>query len=194
MSSYQAHVIKDLPSPIGEANFSKELLKKLTYMDWYELSHWVQTVSGGKYFLSRPRQANDIDLEVCVELSAQRIIVNILKSSTSRKNGRELKIIKAIKNKNSSLVASALASAVRSYWQDHGFYSTSNSKLNRGLALQDKNLNNLDIKTNLQSLQLSKIGVIIEAKKANKKGAIQICLDFDETEKVLKNFNFEDEQ
>lgn len=80
MSSLQAHVIKDLPSPMGEVNFNKELLKarnsciykifnlkELACLDWNQLSSIVFEYSNGKFYLARPSQASEIDLEVCLE-------------------------------------------------------------------------------------------------------------------------------
>ena len=203
MSSYQAHVIKDLPSPIGEANFSEEslktrnhskskVLKELTYLNWEQLSNRVSEYSNGKFYLARPSQASEIDLEICLERGPYEVLSRAMRLQKFRKNGRENKIINAIENNDFYTIAAILASSVSSYWQDKGYFGTKNSKLNRNIAAQIRNNEKNEFKSEIIHLQIEKLGVVLEFKKAKKKGPIQACIDFEETQRVLENIDFED--
>lgn len=195
-----------VPSPFGgEINFSKELLKnrnysiskiyhlkELAYLDWYQLSNMVSEYSNGKFYLARPSQASDIDLEVCLERGPQKVLFNAIKLPKFRKNGRENKIINAIENNDFSTIAAILASSVSSYWQDKGYFGTKNSTLNRNIAAQIRNNEKNEAKFEIIHLQIEKLGAVLEFTKAKKKGAIQACIDFEETQRVLENIDFED--
>lgn len=205
MSSFQAHIIKDLPSPIGEVNFSKELLKirnhskskvchlkELTYLNWEQLSNRVLKYSNGKFYLARPSQASEIDLEVCLERGPHEVLSRAIRLQKFRKNGRENKILQAIESNDFYSIASILASSVSSYWQDKGYFGTINSKLNRNIAAQTRNNEKKEAKFQIINLQIEKLGAILKVKKANKKGAIQACWDFEETDQILLNIDLED--
>lgn len=124
MRSWPANIIKDLPSSYSEeVYFNIELLKKLAYMDWNELSLWVEKMSHKKYYFARPSQVNKIDMEVCLEQSVQKILYKalIVPMHKMRKNGRDKKLLYALKKNDFDQIASILASAVRTYWQDRKY-------------------------------------------------------------------------
>ncbi len=195
-----------VPSPFGgEINFSKELLKnrnysiskiyhlkELAYLDWHQLSSVVLEYSNGKFYLARPSQASEIDIEVCLERGPQKVLYKAIKLSNYRKNGRENKIINAIENNDFCTIAAILASSVASYWQDKGYLGTKNSKLNRNIAAQINNDQKNELRFEIMNLQIEKLGLILGFKKAKKKVAIQACIDFEETQIVLEKNDFED--
>lgn len=99
-----------------------EILKTLFYKDYDELDKWIKIISNNKYYLPNFKKANIIDREVCLSQSAHVVLLKALSfSNKRRKNGRDLKIIKALEHNNMVEVSSALASSVRSYWLDKGF-------------------------------------------------------------------------
>lgn len=133
MRSWPANIIKDLPSSDSEGVYSNiELLKKLAYMDWSELSLWVEKESHKKYYFARPSQVNRIDMEVCLEQSVQKILLKAIKPpKVVRKNGRYVKLINALKRNDYVQIACILASSVCSYWRDHGCFANQNTRLYR---------------------------------------------------------------
>lgn len=99
-----------------------EILKTLFYKDYDELDKWIKIISNNKYYLPNFQKANIIDREVCLSQSAHVVLLKALSfSNKRRKNGRDLKIIKALENNNLVEVCATLVSSVRSYWQDKGF-------------------------------------------------------------------------
>lgn len=100
-----------------------EILKTLFYKDYDELDKWIKIISNNKYYLPNFQKANIIDKEVCLSQSAHIVLLKALSfSNKRRKNGRDLRIIKALEHDNLVEVCSTIVSSVRSYWQDHGFF------------------------------------------------------------------------
>ncbi|WP_067175325.1 hypothetical protein [Sulfurospirillum sp. UCH001] len=99
-----------------------EILKVLLFITNYqELSKWVSIVSLGKRFMPFPKYSNQIDREICL-FAIQKIIFLALQDiKKRRKNGRDVKLLEAVKNNNYFDIANILASAARTFWLDHGF-------------------------------------------------------------------------
>lgn len=131
--------ISHLPSPAGGGNFSQKLLKTLFYMDYDQLNTWIQHVSCGKYYLFRPKCTNIVDKEVCLERSAHMVLYKalIIPMHKMRKNGRDKKLLCALKKDDFSRMASILASSVRTYWQDRKYMIHALSK-----SYRDQNIIN----------------------------------------------------
>lgn len=99
-----------------------EILKTLFYKDYDELDKWIKIISNNKYYLPNFQKANIIDKEVCLSQSAHIVLLKALSfSNKRRKNGRDLRIIKALEHDNLVEVCATIVSSVRSYWRDHGF-------------------------------------------------------------------------
>lgn len=132
--------VSHLPSPIGGDNFNQILLKTLFYMDFDELNIWIHQVSCGKYYLFRPKFTNIVDQEVCLEQSAHMVLYKAMISPINqmRKNGRDKKLLCALKKNDFSRMASILASSVRSYWQDRKYmiYALSKSYRDQNIVNQ----------------------------------------------------------
>lgn len=129
--------ISHLPSPVGGNNSNLKLLKTLFYMDYDQLNTWIQRVSCGKYYLFRPKCTNLVDREVCLERSAHMILYKalIVPMHKMRKNGRDKKLLYALKKNDFDQIASILASAVRTYWQDRKYMIWALSKSYRDLNI-----------------------------------------------------------
>lgn len=115
--------ISHLPSPVGGNNSNLKLLRTLFYMDFDELNNWIQHVSYGKYYLVKPKYSNIVDYEVCLARSAHTVLYKAIINPLNkrRKNGRDKKLLYALKKNDFDQIASILASAVRTYWQDRKY-------------------------------------------------------------------------
>lgn len=107
---------------LNTTNDRLEILKVLLFITNYqELSTWISMVSLGKRFISFPKYSNEIDREICL-FAIQKIIFLALQNiHKRRKNGRDVKLLEAVKNNNYFDIANILASAARTFWLDHGF-------------------------------------------------------------------------
>lgn len=115
--------VSHLPSPVGGDNFNQILLKKLFYMDFDQLNNWIQHASNGQYYLVKPKFTNIVDYEVCLGRSAHMVIYKAINNHMNkiRKNGRDKKLLYALKKDDFAQIASILASSVRTYWQDRKY-------------------------------------------------------------------------
>ncbi len=126
--------VSHLPSPMGGDNFNPILLKTLFYMDFDQLNNWIQHASNGQYYLVKPKFTNIVDYEVCLGRSAHVVIYKAIHyhpMSKIRKNGRDKKLLNALKKNDFVQIAYILASSVCSYWRDHGCFSNQNTRLYR---------------------------------------------------------------
>ena len=74
-----------------------EILKTLFYKDYDQLNVWIKAITNNKLFLPKFKKATIIDREVCLSQSAHAVILKALSHSRKRrKNGRDLKIIRAL--------------------------------------------------------------------------------------------------
>lgn len=102
---------------------SKEnILKELAFMSTFEeISTWVEKNSNGCKFIANPASASDTERLICL-FTIQKPLALALKNITKRRvNGRDKRILEAIKENNYSTIAYVLASAAGTYWRDHGF-------------------------------------------------------------------------
>jgi len=115
--------VSHLPSPVGGDNFNPILLKTLFYMDFDQLNNWIQHASNGQYYLVKPKFTNIVDYEVCLGRSAHMVIYKAINNHMNkiRKNGRDKKLLYALKKDDFAQIASILASSVRTYWQDRKY-------------------------------------------------------------------------
>lgn len=170
----------------------EDILKKLVFMESFnEISAWVEKNSFYKKFIANPSGASDTDRMDCM-FYVQEPIARAIKGQNDRKNGRELKLNKAVEVGDYASIADVLASVAWSYWQDHGFFSGKNFNNEIAAVSFIKNQENHQQKKDFQIAQIEKIGAAIGFQKARKKGAFQSSLDFEETEIILKNIDFED--
>lgn len=186
--NYNIFIIKKF-STLDEKK--EDILHQLIYMTTFEqISRWVEINSKNQKFIANPFGASETDRMACL-FYVQGPIARALKCKNNRKNGRELKLIKAATAFNYALIADVLSSTAWTYWQDHGFFPGKN--LNKELAAVSiiKNEVNNQQKKEFQKAQIESIGAAVGFPKAQKKGAFQISLDFDETEIILKNIDLE---
>lgn len=173
--------------------FTQEnILQKLVLVSSFEeISKWVENKSNGQRYIANPSGASDIDRLVCL-FNIQEPIAKALLGKNSRKNGRELKLIKAADTANYAVIADIIASTAWTYWQDHGFFSERNLKNELTKLFQIKSNEQNEEKQEFQKAQIETIGASVCFEKALKKGAFQSSLDFEETEEILKNIDIED--
>lgn len=92
-------------------------------MNFDQLNNWIQHASNGKYYLVKPKFTNIVEYEVCLARSAHMVLYKslIIPVHKMRKNGRDKKLFYALKKNDFAQIASILASAVRTYWQDRKY-------------------------------------------------------------------------
>ena len=92
-------------------------------MDFDQLNNWIQHASNGQYYLVKPKFTNIVDYEVCLGRSAHMVIYKAINNHMNkiRKNGRDKKLLYALKKDDFAQIASILASSVRTYWQDRKY-------------------------------------------------------------------------
>lgn len=201
--SFPATVV-NLLNPEVKENFNIKLLKKhlvsqakqdnilqkLVFMTSFEeVSAWVNTHSDGQRYIANPFSAGDADRLDCLFAIQEPLALALKPLKNRRKNGRDRHLIEATEVGDYMLIANILASTAASYWQDHGFLNSSKDlKIASFLKNNEKNLE----KKQFQKAQVEYIGVAVGFEKAHKKGAFQEILDFEETEEILKNNDFED--
>lgn len=183
--------IKLLKNHIVSHAKRENILQKLAFIETFEeISRWVETNSNGQKFIACPAGATDIDRMDCL-FAIQEPIARAIKGQNDRKNGRDLKLIKAVETADYAAIADVLASTAWSYWQDHGFFSGKNFKNELSAVSMIKNQEENQEKKQFQKTQIEHIGAIVYFKKVNKNGNYQACLDFVETEIIIKNDDFE---
>lgn len=163
----------------------ENILKKLAFIETFEeISRWVEKYTNGDKFIACPTNTSHEDRSSCLNY-LQELLLQTIKGQNKRKDGRDLKLIKAAKAGDYYAIACILASAAWSYWQT---YLLTNGNITFYAKNQQKNKQ----KSELKKAQIEHIGAALSFEKARKKGAFQEYLDFDETEEILKNNNFED--
>lgn len=169
---------------------NQNILESLAFMRTFdEISQWVLINSNGFKFIANPINASDIDRDNCLTAVQLPIVLTLQNIEKRRKNGRDKRLIEANKAGNYALIADILASSAASYWRDHGFLNSSKDlKIAAFLKNNEQNFEKKDF----QKAQLDHIGAAVEFTKAQKKGAFQECLDFLETEEILKYNDLED--
>lgn len=173
--------IKDISVSHAKRN---NVLLNLSYIDTFDgLSKWVETCTSGEKFIACPVNTSYEDRNSCLN-HVQELIINAIKGINKRKDGRDLKLLKASEINDYYTIASILASAAWSYWQ---IYHLSNG--NAAFYLESRKKN--EQKIELQKAQIEHIGATVSFEKARKKGAFQEILDFFETEEIFKNEDFE---
>ena len=169
----------------------ENILQKLVFINNFnEISTWVEINSSGKKFIANPAGASDTDRMDCL-FYVQEPIARAIKGQNERKNGRDLKLIKAAKTADYAAIADVLSSTAWTYWQDHGFFSGKNFNNELAAVSIIKNEENNQQKKEFQKAQIESIGAAVGFQKAQKKGTFQSSLDFEETEIILKNIDLE---
>ena len=165
-------------------------LLKLAFMSSFEeISEWVIIHSKGLKFIANPSIASDTDRLDCLFAVQEPLALALKDVEKRRKNGRDGRLIEATSADNYAVIANILASTASTYWQNHGFFNNEkNLKIISFLRNDEKNQQKKDF----QKAQLDNIGAAVDFKKALKKGAFQEVFDFEETEEILKNEDFED--
>ncbi len=170
------------------------VLKNLLYVnDFFMISNWVDMKSAGKKFIANPENATSTDRDNCLTAIQLPIALTLKNFKKRRKNGRDIKLIKAVETNNYSTIVNILVSSAWSYWQDHGFQINANNGRDYiAIKFQIENYEKNKQKKDFQKAQIEHIGAIIDFQKAQKIGAFQEILDFLETEEILENNDFED--
>ena len=162
------------------------ILQKLTFIDTFEeISTWVESATDSQRYIACPAHSSYEDRNSCLN-HLQELLLQAIQCRNIRKDGRDLKLMKASLDGNYYTIASILASAAWSYWQ---IYHLSNG--NAAFYLESRKKN--EQKIELQKAQIEHIGAAVNFEKSRKKGAFQEVFDFFETEEILKNEDFEDE-
>lgn len=182
--------IKLLKKSVVSHKKQKSILEKLLYMNTFEeISKWVVTHSHGQRYIANPANASDTDRLDCLFAVQEPLALALKDIENRRKNGRDGRLIEATSADNYAVIANILASTASTYWQNHGFFNNEkNLKIISFLRNDEKNQQKKDF----QKAQLDNIGAAVDFKKALKKGAFQEVFDFEETEEILKNEDFED--
>ena len=170
---------------------NQNILQKLAFMGAFEeVSEWVSTHSEGQKYIANPSSASEADRLDCLFVIQEPLALALKPIENRRKNGRDGRLIEAEKAGDYAVIADILASAAASYWRDHGFFNSAKElKIASFLKNDEKNQQKKDF----QKVQIEHIGVSVDFKKAHKKGAFQEVLDFEETDEILQNIDFEDE-
>lgn len=195
-----------LSSLIFETKYSNNIIEKynksqdnntkilyfLMYInDFKTMQKWVNISSLGDRFIASPKNASDADRLDCLFAVQKPIFLALQDIEQRRKNGRDTRLIKAAESCNYTMIADILVSSAWSYWLDHGFQLDLKSHLNTAFQLENKEK---DLgKREFLKAQIEKIGAVLSFEKSSKKGAFQEILDFDETEEILQNIDFENE-
>ena len=100
--------IKDISVSHAKRN---NVLLNLSYIDTFDgLSKWVETCTGGEKFIACPVNTSYEDRNSCLN-HIQKLIINAIKGINKRKDGRDLKLLKASEINDYYTIASILASA-----------------------------------------------------------------------------------
>lgn len=176
--------IKDFSVSHAKQN---NILLNLAYIATFEeLSRWVEINSDGQKYIACPANTSYEDRNSCLN-TLQDLILQAIKGINKRKDGRDLKLIKASQIGDYYTIASILSSAAWTYWQTY-LLSSGNA------AFYSENRKKNEQKIELQKFQIEHVGAAVDFRKALKKDALQEILDFDETEEILKNNFFEDKK
>lgn len=157
----------------------ENILQKLVFISTFEgLSTWVEINSNGQKYIASPAHTSHEDRNSCLNY-IQELLFQAIKGINKRRDGRDLKLVKASETDDYYTIAGILASAAWSYWQT---YHLSNGNACYCIKNDEKN----EEKNELQKAQIEHIGAAVSFQKAHKKGAFQEILDFFETDEILR--------
>ena len=159
-------------------------LIEIAMMNFEQLSAFVTKATKGEKYIAKPSEATEIDGEVCCEEILEIVIMPALKNEHKRADSRSLRV-----GENDQITAELIASAALTYWQNHGFIIAQNAKINRAISAQIKEEERAQAKADMIALQMGTIGAIVSAQKTHKKGTLQACFDFNESELLLAQMN-----
>ncbi len=158
----------------------ENILQKLSFIDTFEgLSTWVEINSNGKNYIACPANTSREDRNSCFNY-LQELVLKAIKGINKRRDGRDLKLVKASETDDYYTIAGILASAAWSYWQT---YHLSNGNACYCIKNDEKNEQRIE----LQKAQIEHIGAAVSFEKARKKGAIQVSFDFFESQ-IIKDY------
>ena len=159
----------------------KNILQELAFISTFnELSQWVESTTSGQRYIASPAHTSHEDRNSCLNC-LQELLLQAIQGRNIRKDGRDLKLVKASENGDYYTIASILASAAWSYWKTYFL-------LNSGdVAFYAKNHQKNQQKIELQKAQIERIGAAVSFEKARKKGAIQVSFDFFESQ-IIKDY------
>ena len=105
--------IKDISVSHAKQN---NILQELALIGTFEgLSTWVESNSNGQKYIAWPTHSSHEDRDSCLN-HVQELLFQALQGRNIRKDGRDLKLIKASKIGDYYTIASILASASWTYW------------------------------------------------------------------------------
>lgn len=160
----------------------KNILQELALMSTFnELSQWVESTTSGQRYIASPSHTSHEDRNSCLNCLQELLLQAIQGRNIRRKDGRDLKLIKASNKGDYYTIASILASAAWSYWQTYFLFNSGDA------TFYAKNQQKNEEKNELQRAQIEHIGTAVSFQKARKKGAFQEVFDFDETIKIIEN-------
>lgn len=164
----------------------ENILQKLIFIDTFEeISTWVESATKGQRYIACPANTSREDRNSCFN-HLQELLVQAIQGINKRRDGRDLKLVKASETDDYYAIASILASAAWSYWQNYHLF------IDGDTAFYANNHQKNQQRIDLQKAQIEHIGAAVSFQKAHKKGSLQEIFDFYETEEILKNENFED--
>lgn len=164
-------------------------LKDLAMMDMQQMRQWIALTTKGKHYI--PNYASyGYSAKGAIDdglLNMQdEVLIDSIKGNHKRVDARSLTIANAAQKGDFFTVAVTLASAHRTYMANHGFKSNSNkTQFALSVSAQIKEEEIAQAKAEMIALQMNKIGAIVRAQKTHKKGTLQACWDFEESECIL---------
>lgn len=159
----------------------KNILQELVLMSTFnELSQWVESTTSGQRYIASPSHTSHEDRNSCLNCLQELLLQAIQGRNIRRKDGRDLKLVKASKNGDYYTIASILASAAWSYWKTYFLFNSGDT------AFYAKNQQKNKEKNELQRAQIEHIGAAVSFQKAHKNGAFQEIFDFFETEEIVR--------
>lgn len=184
----QGHIQKGVDRGISDEKHGQGRimtpLYELALMSFDELSRFVSKTTNGEKYIANPQEASDTDLDICCEYVVNTVLMPALKNNHKRADSRSLKV-----GENDVKTAELIASCALTYWQNHGFIIAQNSKLNRSISAKIKEEERAEAKREMIALQMGTIGAIVRAQKTHKKGTLQACWDFEESECVFNKMS-----
>ena len=171
---------------------NRNILQTLAFMQTFdEISQWVMINSCGLKFIANPANASDTD-RLCCLFAVQEPLVRALQPiEKRRKNGRDRRLLEAAYIEDYAVIANILASSAWTYWQNHDFQIEANGRIHISAAYEIINNESNLKKQDFQKVQINHIGAAIDFKKVSKKNALQMVLDFFETDAILEDLELE---
>ena len=156
------------------------ILQEIAFIGTFEeLSTWVEKHTNGQKYIAWPTHSSYEDRNSCLN-HIQELLLQAIKGINKRRDGRDLKLLKASETDDYYAIASILSSAAWSYWKTYHLSNGSD-------AFYAKNYQKNQQKIELQKAQIERIGAAVSFEKARKKGAIQVSFDFFESQ-IIKDY------